>query len=584
MKNVMWDQNKSMFIPSVFMEKRSELKTCQNKWVATLTKRQLLVLFLGLAFMAAALAGCSSSTADGNRYTIKALVQEANLYGGTNGLCFDNDDNLYIGAVAGATIFNVDTETGESSVFLGAPNGGADDIVFAPDGTMYWNAFFLGKVFKMDTSGNITLLAENIAGANALDLDAEGNLYVTQVFFGDALWKIDTTGNMNNVLIGENYGGLNGFEIGTDGYIYGPLWFNQQVVKIDPASGVVVEVIADGFSTPCAVNFDSQGNLYALDTGTGEIFRIDIESGDKTVVAVQAPHLDNLAIDSSDRIFVTNMNTNGLYEVMPNTGEIRTVVEDKLVFPQGLAVESGPSGDILYVSDNFAYKTIDPDTGDVECPENGSKFVYTCSISEDGQHVLMTGWNDNSIKVYNKATAAAEYTISGVQVPTDSYMLADGSVLALEALNGRLVRITNQDYTTAEIIAEGLANPTFMTPAGSEETALYVTEYGAGQITKINYETGEKTVICNTLSGPEGIAVNTDGHLLVLDSISETLVDVDPATGATTVMVEDLPIGILASSPQGPAASPLSDIAVSESGAIYFTSPLTNNVYQVVAE
>lgn len=113
---------------------------------------------------------------------------------------------------------------------------------------------------------------------------------------------------------------------------------------------------------------------------------------------------------------------------------------------------------------------------------------------------------------------------------------------------------------------------------------MHVTEYGAGQITKIDYETAEKTMVCNTLAGPEGIAVNTDGHLMVLDSISEKMVDVDPDIGATTVMVEDLPIGILASSPQDPAASPLSDIAVSESGAIYFTSPLANNVYQVVEE
>ncbi len=549
-------------------------------------EKKLLAFLLGFSLIATALVGCSSLP-NGNvkkNYTIQALVQKANLYGGTNGLCFDNDDGLYIGAVAGATIFNVDPETGESSVFLGAPNGGADDIVFAPDGTMYWNAFFLGKVFKMDTSGTITLLAENIAGANALDLDADGQLYVTQVFFGDALWKIDTTGNMNNTKIGDGYGGLNGFEIGTDGYIYGPLWFNQQVVKIDPATGKVVAVIADGFNTPCAVNFDSQGNLYALDTGTGEIFRIDIDTGEKTVVAIQAPHLDNLAIDSNDRIFVTNMNTNGLYEVMPDTGVVRTVIEDKLVFPQGLAAKSDASGDILYVSDNFAYKTIDPQSGDVQCPENGSKFVYTCSISEDGQYVLMTGWNDNSIKVYNRSTAAAEFTISGVPVPTDSYMLSDGSILVLEALNGRLVKITDQDYATAEIIAEGLDNPTFMTPVGSGETALYVTEYGAGQITKINYDTGEKTVICDTLSGPEGIAVNLDGNLLVLDSIAKTLVDIDPANGAATVMVEDLPIGILASSPQGPAASPLSDIAVSESGGIYFTSPIANNVYQVVEE
>lgn len=536
----------------------------------------------------------SEATADGDAteaeeatvemYNAEAIVQSANLYGGINGLAFDLEDRLYVGAVAGATVFNVDPETGESEVYLGAPNGGADDIYFAEDGTMYWTAFFLGKVFSMTPDGEVTVLAEDLAGANALDMTEDGKLYVTQVFFGDALWEIDTTGGMNNTMIAEGLGGLNGFEIGSDGYIYGPLWFKQQVVKVAPTTGEIVEVVADGFNTPCAVNFDSKGNLFALDTGTGEVYKIDITTGDKEVVAVQAPHLDNLAINSNDEIYITNMNTNGIYEVNAETGEVRTVIEDLLVYPQGIEVETTADGDLLYIADNFAYKTVDPDTGAVTCPENGSKFVYTTSISEDGKSVVMSGWNDYSIKVYDKATAESEYTISGVPVPADAYMLADGAILVLESKNGKLTKIVDQNYETAETIVEGLSGPTYMVRDMNDPSVFYITEYQGGQITAVNYETGEKTVVAEGLAGPEGIAMRPNGDLVILDTVAKEIIDLNLETGEQMVIATDLPVGILAASPQGPAASPLSDIAVSEADVIYFTSPLSNNIYRLVAE
>jgi hypothetical protein len=36
-------------------------------------------------------------------------------------------------------------------------------------------------------------------------------------------------------LIARDLGGLNGFEVGPDGMIYGPLWFKNSVVRVDPA-------------------------------------------------------------------------------------------------------------------------------------------------------------------------------------------------------------------------------------------------------------------------------------------------------------------------------------------------------------
>ncbi len=514
-------------------------------------------------------------------YNIRALVPGASLYGGINGLAFDSLDRLYVGSVAGATIFTVDTNTGKSDVILGVPYGGADDIVFGPDGRMYWTVFFLGKIMAMGADGNIVTLADGLPGANALDFNDKGELYATQVFFDDVLWQIDISGKMKNRKVAEGLGGLNGFEFGKDGYIYGPLWFKHQVVKVDPATGKVVKVVADGFDTPCAVNFDSKGNLYALDTGTGEIFRIDIATGKKTKVAVQKPHLDNLAIDSKDRIYITNMNENGIYEVDVKTGKIRTVTKDKLVFPQGVAVSTDDKGDTLYVADNFAYKKVDGFTGEVEVPENGSKFVYTTSISDDGKHVVMSGWTDNKILVFDAKTDAIEYTITDIPMVTDTQMLADGSILALEGVAGKLIRIYDHDVKKSKVIATGLDNPTYMASAGAGSSIVYVTEFGSGKITAIDYSTGKKKTVAAGFLGAEGLALRPDGHLLVLDSVAKSLVDINPTTGKSTTIVVNLPVGWKGAAVGGPAASPFSDVAVSENGTIYVASPMANTIYKI---
>ena len=64
-------------------------------------------------------------------------------------------------------------------------------------------------------------------------------------------------------------------------------------------------MVADGFKVPAAVNFDSKGNLWVVDTALGQLVRVDPKSGSKKMVAQLKPSLDNLAIDDKDRIYVS---------------------------------------------------------------------------------------------------------------------------------------------------------------------------------------------------------------------------------------------------------------------------------------
>ncbi|CUT12171.1 InterPro IPR001258 [Bradyrhizobium sp.] len=122
-------------------------------------------------------------------------------------------------------------------------------------------------------------------------------------------------------------------------------------------------VVADGFKVPAAVNFDSKGNLWVVDTALGQLVSVDPKSGTKTMVAQLKPSLDNLAIDDKDRIYVSNMADNGIQEVDPATGQARQVIIGKLALPGGIGVTSENGKDTIHVADVFAYRTVDGATG-----------------------------------------------------------------------------------------------------------------------------------------------------------------------------------------------------------------------------
>jgi streptogramin lyase len=359
--------------------------------------------------------------------------------------------------------------------------------------------------------------------------------------------------------------------------IYGPLWFKNAIVKVDPKDGKDT-VVASGFQTPAAANFGPDGNLYAIDTKTGEVKRIDMKSKAVTLVATLAPALDNLAFGPNGLMYVSNMADATIYEVNPADGAVRTVVKGPLATPTDLALTDGPEGERLHVADIFAYRVINTADGAITDPLRmyRDETENQLGIGAGKSKVLITSWSTGVVQVVDRATGAAVMH-HGLAAPMDAIELADGRLLALEAATGTISVLAAPD-AKPEPLVTGLAMPVSMveTPDGK----LYITETG-GALAQVDLATKQITRIAEDLSGPEGIDVGADGRIYLAEAGAGRVIAIDPKDNARTVLAEGLKFGLPAVEGTLPAFA-VTGVAVSKKdGAVYVSSDLTNAIYKL---
>jgi sugar lactone lactonase YvrE len=527
------------------------------------------------AIVAGTTAGASAQT-----YEVTKLVP-GSAFHGVHGLGIDKSGRLFAGSVAGAALYEVDRNSGTAKIAVPSPEGMSDDIAFAPDGTMAWTAFLTGDLYSRKGDGAVKKLASGLPGINSLAFRKDGRLYATQVFLGDALYEIDVNGVKPPRKIMEKMGGLNGFEFGPDDKLYGPLWFKGQVARVD-VDKAELSVVADGFKIPAAVNFDSKGNLFVVDTALGQLVRVDPKTGAKKMVAQLKPSLDNLAIDDKDRIFVSNMADNGIQEVDPETGAARQVIIGKLALPGGIGVVSDGGKDTIYIADVFAYRTVDGATGEISEPArmhaDGVTLEYPMSATASGDDVLLSSWFTGTVQLIDRKTGKTREMLHGFKAPHDAVKLGDGSILVNELGSKSLVRASGEHGKDRTVVIGGLEGPVGL--AAGSGGAVYLTEAFAGQVSKVEAN-GEKTVIARDLKGPEGIAVAPDGKLIVAEVGARRIVSIDPASGAVSEIAANLPIGLPAA-PGGLPSNIPTGVGVGATGVIYFSSDIENAIYKVV--
>jgi streptogramin lyase len=540
-----------------------------------------------LAWVLAVLSGCASMTMpSGGRAAAEATRPAAwsapealvapSSFAGVHGLAVDAKGRLLAGSVVGYSMWQVDRQTGAAKVLIGPPEGQADDIAIGPKGEMAWTNYIMGMVrYRAGDDAPMRVLAKDLPGINSLDFDRRnGKLYASQVFLGDALWEIDVEGARPPRLIAKDLGGFNGFEVGPDGMLYGPLWFKGQVVKIDPADGRVT-VINGEFKTPAAANLDGKGNLWVVDTKTGELCKVDLASGRKTVVKQLKTALDNLAIAPDGTIYVSNMADNAVQAFDPASGEVRTLTSGKVAVPAGLKVE----GDTLWVADIFAFREVDLKSGAVRdvFRMQASDMEYPFAVGVSARSFALASWFTGTVQVVDRASLKTTAMLHGLKAPYDALPMADGSVIYAELATGTVSRASGTDLEDRKPIASGLAGPTQM--ALGRDGALFVTE-AAGKLTRIDLAGGAKTEIASGLALPEGVAATPWGTLVVAEAAARRLVEIDPANGARRTVAENLPIGM----PAGPGMPPpyvATGVAVGADGTVYFSANRDNGIYRI---
>ena len=535
------------------------------------------VLKCGLLFLSFGLAACATSpVVRPQAWSAPDVVVAPSSFTGVHGLAVDAKGRLLAGSVLGNSIWEVDRQTGAAHILIGGPEGQADDIAIGPKGEMAWTSFLQGVIrYRENDGAAIRVLAKDLPGINSLAFDQRsGKLYASQVFLGDAMWEIDITGNQPPRQIAKDMGGLNGFEVGPDGMIYGPLWFKGQVVKMNPADGAI-SVIADGFKVPAAANLDGKGNLWVVDTRAGQLSKVELASGQKTMVRQLSSSIDNLAIAPEGTIYVSNMADNGVQAFDPATGSLRQLTRGKLAAPGGIKLD----GKQLFVADVFGFRQVDIKSGAVRdiFRMQASELEYPFSVGLSATQFALTSWFTGSVQIVDRATQKTVKMLHGLKAPMDAQFLNDGSVVYAEIATGTITRASGADFSERKVIAADLAGPVQLLVGQNND--LYVTE-AAGKLTRINLVDGSKAVVADKLALPEGLAFTPWGSIVVAEAAARRLTEIDLATGARRTVAENLPIGLEA----GPGLPPpyvATGVAVDADGTVYVSADRNNAIYKI---
>jgi sugar lactone lactonase YvrE len=547
-------------------------------------RRSIVVIAVALVALACA-RDRDTAAADPASYTRETLVPGIPFHG-IHGITAGPDGMLYVGSVVGQATYRVDPSTGAIDTAIPAPEGCADDLEFGPDGRLYWTQLFgrsvvgsavLGADGAPQPGAPIQVLAADRTGINSIAWKQDGRLFATEVFDGDALYEIDPRGAKEARLVLSGIGGLNGFDFGPDGKLYGPLWFRKEVARVDVDSGALT-VVATGFETPAAANFDSQGRLHVLDTARGEVVQVDTATGERTVVATLVPGLDNLAFDAQDRLFVTNMANNGIYEVDTEGGTSRTVVEGRVAVPAGLdLVEEADGREVLHVADTFAYRTVDLASGQIATVKRVYEegLINPLNLAVGETRVLITFFFRGEAQLLERASGRVLETLE-LAAPGAVLALPGDRFLVTDLQAGALVEMPVQGEER-RTVAQGLGLPAGLDSAGADR--VYVSDAASGRLLEVELASGAVEEIALGLAQPEGIATTPAGNVVVAEVGARALSRIDPETGERTVIAQDLPIGLPVPAGLPPTYIP-TGVAVSKNGTIYLSSDVDSAIYR----
>jgi len=525
-----------------------------------------------------------AATAATQKYRTDIVIAPSPMHG-AHGLAVGADGALYVCSLTGHSIYRVDRRSGEVTTHVGPPRGTCDDLAFGPDGTLAWTAGSYASVFARTPGGRIDTLATQMPGLNSINYSADGRLFVTRIFGGDGLYEVDTAGKNPPRAVAEKIGGLNGFEI-KDGVLYGPLFLRSKLVKVDIESGAVTDH-ATGFMQPSAVNFDPQGRLVALDYPTGEVMRLDAD-GSRKLLATLAPPVDNLAIAPDGKIYVTSSAYNGITEIDPDTLATRQLTWGNLSAPGAIAVERHDGKDELVIADSWGPRTIDPATGKVLALLRTPGVAGATSMALDGERIIYTNvWPFGVVQVVDRAANKLLYGLQGFGAPYDTRAVPDGFIVA-DFTSDRLTHVANDAEHTRRAVAWSLEGPVGLADAGGG--IFYVTEYGKkgrggsytnGMVSRVDIKDGARSVIARRLNRPEGIAIASDGRLIVAETGAKRVVALDPAgKKKPEVLADKLAIG-LAVGDRVPAPFLPTGVAIASDGAIYVTGDVDNTLYRI---
>ncbi|MCB1683206.1 MAG: hypothetical protein KDI31_01925 [Pseudomonadales bacterium] len=513
------------------------------------------------------------TTTDDAKAEVVVLARGAAI-SGANGIAFAPDGRLFIASVIGSELVVMDPDSGRILERRSDGVDGPDDIAFNSQGDYYWTSILTGEVAGMTANGTRITAARLTPGVNPLTFSDDDRLFVSQCFFDDKLYEVDPRGLTPARLIADDLGpgcGLNGMDWGPDGRLYGPRWFQQQVVSFDVDTGER-RIEATGLEVPAAVKFDSRGVLHVLDTMAGAVVRI--EDGRQTIVADLEPGLDNLAFDAADRLFVSSFADGAVWRIEAD-GTPRALAPSGMAHPGGVALLERARGNLVAVADLHALRGFSVEDGTPVFTQRNVLGVGALgsltSLTADGANLILTSWTENSVRVWDPVAEKTLERHDNLRLPV-STVRYQGELVVAEHAAGE---VRSMGTAGSTVYASGLSAPTALCTDGR---SLWVSDRAEGRVLRIadDGRAIEPVVVAEGLAAPEGLAL-WRGRLLVREGESGRVLVLD--SGNPRVLVT-LGAGSPAASEAQPPSMIFNDIVIAGE-RLYAADELTRQLVRV---
>jgi sugar lactone lactonase YvrE len=382
--------------------------------------------------------------------------------------------------------------------------------------------------------------------ANPLTLNDDGTRLWAAGCYGappenNAFVELDPTGAMGIInTLREDIPGCasNGMSF-SDGFLYAPQPTDDVILRLDPDQGAdqVPVVVTSGYSVPIGTAFDSNGDLYALAQGVGEVVRVDLDDPDtannRTVIAkIPVGWADNIAISDDDRIFISSASDSVIAEVLPN-GKLRTVVPGEFQLPFGVAVV----GNTLYTAHISGLVGYDRSKGKqvshFRAPFGVTEFPSTTSIVAWRRKIVLMSALTGDIKLWNPKTNSV-VAAGAVFPPTDAQPFR-GDLIVSQG-NGEIVRLS-KDLTPIDVVAN-VPGATGLARRGGD---VYVAALD-GTVRRIIDDgavLASPVVVVDGLAAPEGIDIRGK-QMYVVEGATETLTRINLRNGKRKTIATDL--------------------------------------------
>jgi sugar lactone lactonase YvrE len=392
--------------------------------------------------------------------------------------------------------------------------------------------------------GGVAFLGDGGLAANAnltipsgVAIDSVGNLFIADPL-NNRIRRVDTSGVITTVAgngtVGSGGDGgpalsasldqPRGVAVDEEGNLLIADTKNNRVRRVDAATGVITTVAGGGMAvneevraTDAALRFptglavDRVGNIFIMDSNTNRIRRVDVDGIIKTVagngqggfsgdggLATNASlrlgstdFFGSIALDKAGHLFIADSGNSRVRRVDATTGIITTVAGGGMNFP------------------------------DSEGPATGARLSVAYGIAIDGKDNLFIA--DSANNRIRKVDASGKITtIAGSGIGFGG----DGG----QALRARLLFPTS-------IVVDGSNN-------------LIIADTFNNRIRRVDAVTGSITTMAGTdtrigdngpatnagLTSPQGVAVDTAGNILIIDSARNRIRRVDAATGIITTI------------------------------------------------